>query len=920
MTEIENKVSEDKIKTPASIETLKKVNASANYCFNCNRCDNVCPTALLGIFDPRLLINDLTFLTPEEALKNNNIWKCLTCGLCSVYCPMTKEETGVNFTQIIKDLRSLSLEYEPLREDMVECHHYREYSSLPYLMANDKIKIVNKLGFLDSTNLKIAEKGEVAYFMGCIPYMTGRAPCSHACPAEVDVQAYVSLIAEGKFQEAIDLIREKNPLPFLCGRICTEYCALNCNRQFIDDPLAIRVLKKFVSDWEANNPNLSKIKPVMQNKEKIAIIGAGPAGLSAAYFLALKGYKPTIFEKGNKVGGMVRYGVPQYRLSDEALERDIEFIKKMGVEIVLNKPLGPDFTLDDIKKEGYKAIFLATGLYVPRTLRLEGEDLPNVNNALDFLLERKYKFPKNKDEFKGKTFGIIGGGAVAIDVAETAIRLGATKVDLVDILSEDDLQLVLKDIHDAEWNLIQYHFKTSTANITKEPNKKLALNCYKIEWGKPDPKTGRRALNKVEGSEYKIIIDQIVIAIGQGLDLEPIIAAMGDQLKHDRGKILVDNVTYETSIPGVFAGGDIIPNPKMVAVIAIGHGREAAESIDRYLRGRDLKKGRINVDHLKRSPIPKKQINEEIRQKVNLVPGEERLNNFEEMEIGFTEEQAIEEANRCMNCNCCNSYDQMVDDFNDSIDSSGVMTCYYGEQPFEASKNAFNYLEIPKSVIGLLNQNDINPVVLADEKCCGHDLLWQGDYENFKKLAKYNVRLFKEAGVKTLVFSCAEGYYTWKHEYKNVFEGNDEFVFEVYHITEYILKEKLLENLTFPGFDKIKVTYHDPCRLGRMSNVFDAPREVLKLIPSVELIEMEDNSQDADCCGVSAYISCSEDSKLLQEKKIKQAIDTGAEYLITACPKCIAHLNCYVNEHKELKNKIQIIDLVSFLGKLLFLV
>ncbi len=919
MTVSEDKEPPEKIESKASIEILKKVDAAANYCYNCNRCNNVCPTAFLDIFYPRSLIVDLTFLSPEEALQNNNIWKCLTCGLCSIYCPMTKEDIGVNFTQIIKDLRSLASDYKPLQEDMLECHHYREYSSLPYLMANDKIKITNKLGFLEGTNLKITDKGEIAYFMGCTPYMTGIAPCSCGCPAGVDVQGYVSLIAEGKFQEAIDLIRETNPLPFLCGRICTEYCALNCNRQYIDDPIAIRVLKRFISDWEINNPNLSKIKPVIQNKEKVAIIGAGPAGLSAAYFIARMGYKPTIFEKGDKTGGIVRYGVPQYRMSDKALDNDIEFIKKMGVEILLNKPLGPDFTLEDIKKEGYKATFLATGLYVPKTLRLEGEDLPNVHVAIDFLLERKYKFPQNKDEYKGKTFGVIGGGAVAVDAAETALRLGAKKVDLVDILTEEDLQLVLRDIHDAEWELIEYHFKTSTSKITKEPRGKLALNCYKIEWGEPDPCTGRRPLNKVEGSEFKITVDIIVIAIGQGLDLEPILAATGDQLKHERGKILVDDVTFETSIPGVFAGGDIIPNPKMVAVTAIGHGREVAKSIDRYLRGRDLKEGRINRDFLKRSPIPKKQIDEENQQKINLVPGEERLTNFEEMEIGFNEEQAIEEASRCMNCNCCCSYDQILEDYSNSIDASGVMTCHYGEQSNISSQNALDYLEIPKSVISLLNQNDLVPVVLPDERCCGHDLLWQGDYENFEKLAKNNVKLFKEAGVKMLIFSCAEGYYTWTREYKNLFKGSEEFDFEIYHITEFILKENLLEDISFPSLDKIKVTYHDPCRLGRMSNVFDAPREVLEQIPSVELVEMEDSMQDADCCGVSAYISCSEDSKLLQEKKINQAIETDAEYLITACPKCIAHLNCYLNEHKELKNKIKIMDLMSFIGKLLFL-
>ncbi|MFW9873379.1 MAG: heterodisulfide reductase-related iron-sulfur binding cluster [Candidatus Thorarchaeota archaeon] len=920
MTESNENAEDKEFKSITSIETLKKVNVAANYCYNCNRCNNVCPTAFLDIFYPRNLITDLTFSTPEEALENNDIWKCLTCGLCSVYCPMTKEEIGVNFTKIIKDLRTLASEYEPLKETLLSCNHERVYSSLPKLMADDKITFTNKFGFLEGTGLKTTDKGEIGYFMGCVPFLTGTAPCVVGCPAGVDVQGYVSLISEGKFQESIDLIRDKNPLPYLCGRICTAQCALNCNRQYFDEPVAIRELKRFVSDWEAKHPNQSKIKPVPQTKEKVAIIGAGPGGLSAAYFLARMGYKPTIFEKGDKIGGVVRYGVPQYRLSDEALDHDVEFIKSMGVEIVLNKEFGPHFTLEEIWKEGYKAVFIAVGLYVPKTLRLEGEDLPNVDVALDFLLERKYKCLENPEEFNGKSFGIIGGGAVAVDVGETAVRLGASKVDLVDILSEDVLKNVLKDLHEAEREIMEYHFETSTAKITQEPNGKLALNCYKIEWGVPDHETGRRPLNKIEGSEFKIVVDNIVIAIGQGLDPEPLNAATDNMLKIERGKIVIDDLTYETGIPGVFAGGDIIYNSLMCAVDAIGDGREAAFSIDRYLRRIDLKEGRIRKRDLKRSTIPKKYILKQPCQEMNFMPSSERLVCFDEMELGFSEEQAKREANRCLNCNCCCNPDQIPEDFEKALDDSGVMICNYGSQDNWRSLNAPDYLEIPKRVIGILNQNDIVPVIFPEEKCCGHDSLWRGDLETFKILAEYNVKLFKEAGVKTLIFNCAEGYYTWKNEYKELFKGTDEFEFDIYHISEFILKEKLLEDVSYPSLDKIKVTYHDPCRLGRMSKVFDAPREVLKQIPIVELVEMEDNMEDAECCGVSAYISCNQDSKKLQEKKIIKAIETGAKYLITACPKCIAHLNCYLNENRELKDKIEVIDLVSFIGRLLFLV
>jgi len=919
MTETTDSPQNKKADKILSSDIIKNVISNANYCYNCNRCVNVCPVSYLDLFYPRNLITDLTFLSPEEALKNNNIWDCLTCGLCTEYCPMTKDKTGVNFTEIIKELRTLTSEYEPLQETLLSCNHERVYSSIPKLMAEDKIKFTNKLGFLEGTGLKVKSEGELAYFMGCVPFLTGTAPCVVGCPAGVDVQGYVSLISEGKFQESIDLIREMNPLPYLCGRICTAQCALNCNRQHHDDPVAIRELKRFVSDYEAAHPNNSKIKPVKQTKEKVAIIGAGPGGLSAAYYLARLGYKPTIFEKGDKTGGVVRYGVPQYRLSDEALDHDVDFIKSMGVEIVLNKEFGANFTLEDLKKDGFKAIFIAVGLYVPKTLRLEGEDLPNVHVAIDFLLDRKYGCAEDPEEFKGKTFGIIGGGAVAVDVGETAVRLGATKADFVDILTEEALKNVLKDLHEAEREVMEYHFTTSTKNITQEPNGKLALNCYKIEWGEPDPETGRRPLNKVEGSDFKIVVDYVVTAIGQGLDVVPINAATDNKLKIDRGRIIVDQVTFETNIPGVFAGGDIINDSLMCAVDAIGNGREAAYSIDRSFRGIDLEESRIRMKELKRSTIPKKYIQVNSCQEMNFMPGEERLVCFDEMELGYSEEQAIKEANRCLNCNCCSNSDQIPEDYNAALDSSGIMIANYGNQANMRSYNSTDYLTIPKSVIGILNQNDIVPVVLAEEKCCGHDIIWQGDTESFEKLARYNVKLFKDAGVKTIVFSCPEGYYTWKNEYKKLFKKSKEFDFEIYHISEYILKENLLEDISFPNLGEVKVTYHDPCRLGRMSKVYDAPREVINKIPGIKLLEMENNRVDADCCGVSSYISCNQNSKLLQESRIKQAIETGADYLITTCPKCLTHFNCYLNENKELKNKIKVIDLLTFIGKMLFM-
>ncbi len=917
MTESSDKGTHKKDKKIISREFIEKVRAAANYCFNCNRCVNVCPLSYLGIFHPRDLITDLTFLPPEEVLEKHNIWHCLTCGLCMEYCPMTKDNVGVNIPEIILKLRSLAAEYEPLQNQQLECHHGRLYSNLPRLMANDEIEIHNKIGFLEDSNLKIKNRGEIAYFMGCLPFMNSNPPCSNACPAGVDVQGYVSLIAEGKFQEAIDLIRERNPFPYVCGRICTHPCELSCNRNKIDDPIAIRALKRFLSDWELEHPYQTALKPVKQTKEKVAIVGAGPGGLSAAYFLARMGYRPTVFEATPFKGGTLRSGIPKYRLPDYILFEEVNFILKMGVDIKLNTPVGPDLTFEDLENMGYKAFFISIGQQTCRDMKIEGEDIMDVFCGLEFL--KKRHLSKHKYDFKDNIIGVVGGGNVAMDSARSALRLGAKKVILIYRRSEAEMPASMEEIEAAKEENIEFHFLTNPIRVVGDKSGNIDyVEFIRMKLGEPDA-SGRRSPIPIEGSEFKMKVDVLLLAIGQQADFTLLEAAQ-DKLKIDRwGKIETDETTLQTSIPNVFAGGDVIErNP--IAIIAIAHGYEAAISIDRYLRGENLEKGRVPRDKYKLSPVPKKEVDIEARQDVLTLPIDERITTFKEVEIGLSEESAVKEAKRCLNCNLCCSPDISPEVYKDSQEHLTIERCYYGENPNINNLNTNDYLDIPRSVIGLLNQNNIVPVVLAPEKCCGHDILWVGDLNTFEKLAKYNVKLFKDAGVKTIIFSCAEGYYTWKYEYTKLFKGSNEFDFDIYHITEYILKENLLNGLKFPNRDVIKVTYHDSCRLGRMSNIYDAPREILEKIPFVEFIEMENNKKDASCCGVSAYITCNEYSKILQRERIKEAIDTGAEYLIVSCPKCLAHFNCYLNEHTELKNKLKVIDLTTFIGKMLWLI
>jgi len=478
------------------------------------------------------------------------------------------------------------------------------------------------------------------------------SPCCNGCPSGVNAQGYISLIRQGKYQDAVDLIRESNPLPSICGRICTNECEHGCTLIGDDHPVAIRELKKFVTEWEIERAkNVSKTKAKLnKNAKKVAIIGSGPAGLTAAYFLRRMGYAPTIFEKSDQTGGMLRFGVPQFRLPNYVLDYDVGRIIDSGVEVILNKPLGPEMTIDDLKNDGFKAIFIATGQYKPRTLHLEGEDLPNVHVAIRFLMDRKYRYWENKEEFKGKTLGIIGGGPVAIDVAQTALRLGAEKVHLVDIMSKEQLELVLRDIPENEMEFMEYHFTTSTSKISQNKDKKLVLNSYKIEWGKPD-KNGRKPLNKINGSDYEIIVDSIVIAVGQTVDFEQIDVAMNNRLEKERNRIKVNEVTFETNISGVFAGGDIINNSKAVAIAAIAHGKEAAISIDRYLKGESLIEGRYKIENSFFTG-PKKPPKDYSLKPETLEDATEEINwSFEEIDKIFNEDMALQEARRCLSCN-----------------------------------------------------------------------------------------------------------------------------------------------------------------------------------------------------------------------------------------------------------------------------
>jgi len=278
------------------------------------------------------------------------------------------------------------------------------------------------------------------------------------------------------------------------------------------------------------------------------------------------------------------------RLPDEVIDYDIEYIKNAGVEFKLNSPIGPNLKMEELEKQGFEAFYISIGQYKPNTLHLPGEDLENVHMAIDFLMKRKYRHWENLGEFKDKTIGIVGGGPVAVDVAQTAIRLGAKKIIFTEIQKEKDLEMVIDEIPENEYKFMEYKFETSASKFTQEGDK-IRFHCQKITL---DTSDGKFKLDKIEGTDFTFDVDSVIMAVGQSVDYSECDQACSHELKKVRGKNLVDELTFETNIPGVFAGGDVVVRGKNVAVAAVSHGREAAESISRYLNKEDLRKGRID--------------------------------------------------------------------------------------------------------------------------------------------------------------------------------------------------------------------------------------------------------------------------------------------------------------------------------------
>ena len=402
--------------------------------------------------------------------------------------------------------------------------------------------------------------------------------CQRTCPVNLDVRGYIGLIADEKFEDALSLIRERLPFPGIIGRICPHPCEEQCNRGVMDKPLCIRDLKRFVADYALNagKPWVGK-KFLKSRKEKIAIIGAGPAGLTCAHDLALEGYQVVIHEALPRAGGMLAVGIPDYRLPKAILEQEIDAVRGLGIEIRYESTLGKDFSLDDLPKQGYKAIFIAVGAHKGMSMRTPGEDTPGVVSGVNLLRDLNL----GKKVTIGQKVGVIGGGNVAIDAARCSLRCGAEEVTIFYRRSRAEMPASEEEIEAALHEKIKIEYLTAPQEVMVIGNSVAGLRLIRMELGEPDT-SGRRRPVPIEGSQFEVQLDMIIPAIGQRSDLSFI--SEGDAIKTTRwGTIVVDPDTLATGKRGVFAGGDCVDGPG-IAIQAIAAGKKAAESINNYLQ------------------------------------------------------------------------------------------------------------------------------------------------------------------------------------------------------------------------------------------------------------------------------------------------------------------------------------------------
>jgi NADPH-dependent glutamate synthase beta subunit-like oxidoreductase len=553
-------------------------------CFDCGTCTGVCPVSESGTgFDPRKILHMIKLGLKDKLLSSPTIWHCTHCDSCAFVCPQ-----DVKFSAVADVLREMAI---------AQGYHGREE----------------------------CEKW-------------GTAPCKAACPAHISIQGFVTAIAEGRYEEGLKIIKEEMPFPGICGRICPHPCEEKCNRGRLDKPIAIEFLKRFLADMDLSleTPYIPKKKPGKQ--EKVAVIGAGPAGLTAAYYLAIEGYPVTVFEKLPVVGGMMAVGIPEFRLPRNILQAEIDVIKRLGVEIRLNVEIGKDLSFTGLEKD-YKAIFIGVGCHRALKLEIPGEEeWPGVIDGLTFLRDVNLGRPPSS---RGRLV-VIGGGNTAVDCARVAKRLRYQSVTILYRRTREEMPASSWEVEETMEEEIDIQFLTAPVQIMGEGGKVSGLRCIRMKMGEPD-ESGRRRPVPIKGSEFTVEADIIITAIGQTPDLTWLPHGLGTTISK-KGLLMADPLTALTGIPGVFSGGDVVSGPWTV-VEAVASGKRAAISIDRFLRGKD-DQVRHDLDW-KGIEFASEDTELKERESMPRLSTAECKRTFKEINLGFNEEQSILEAQRC---------------------------------------------------------------------------------------------------------------------------------------------------------------------------------------------------------------------------------------------------------------------------------
>jgi formate dehydrogenase major subunit len=502
------------------------------------------------------------------------------------------------------------------------------------------------------------------------------APCVETCPANVDIQTYLRHVADGNYEAAVRVIKDRNPFPSVCGRVCPHPCEAACRRNLVDEPVAINYVKRFAADWDMSRETPWIPRVTAPTGKRIAVVGAGPSGLSAAYYSALSGHAVTVFEKQPHAGGMMRYGIPEYRLPKATLDKEIGVIQALGVQIVTGKALGSDLRLDDLQRD-FDAVYLAIGSWRATPLRIDGENLDGVWLGIQYL----ERVTKGDTIPLGRTV-VIGGGNTAIDCARTALRSGAEHVTLVYRRTREEMPAEPYEVDEALHEGVEMMYLTAPDRITIGPDGAKLLHCLRMELGEPD-RTGRRRPVPVEGSDFTVAADTIIGAIGQSTDAGFLYYEVPSNAKNwvrgrrsggeaasfedlplrlnQWGDIDVNGRTMQSSESRIFAGGDCVTGPATV-IQAVAAGRRAAVAMDEFVNRGYVRPGhedytcsRGSLEDMPRTEF--ESLPKLARATMNGLEVEKRIKSFVEVETGLTEEQARAEAARCLRCGCAKRND-----------------------------------------------------------------------------------------------------------------------------------------------------------------------------------------------------------------------------------------------------------------------